>query len=689
MAEPTAEFKNFNSLMNAAYIAEDFDEALNQGLQAVRVNPEMFHVHATIAEILLRKGRKDDALGALYVGVHATRDEGSWWYVIEKLIELGGGTKDTMQRLQDCYSSLLDMDPENYKARFGRMKNYMASGQKNRARNECLNLINRNPYDTEALQVLAEICFSVEEPTIAAPAFKKYFEHIVEQGPPEDSEVAWKLLDLYMDLLVHSSKWEEALQKLRSLARWILGRAEETFWDEYEDDREWDFDDEPRRSAVEEYDPEKYSLQAYGEGLPIELRQKIGLVRLGMGLPYHAEALDHFEYLEPEDDSQDAYVYEYPDLFREIGDALREEQLHQDALRFYEPIQRQQEGVDSRFYFDIAICYQALGRTEDVNTTMEALRLFKRGARDANFYVGLAKLYQSQGKEAEMNSIIRQLKRMGKSDVVIAAGLPCPRDTTRPPGRKQTAIDDDEESLDDRGAGMYRSFRARSTRARRDKRLEQAKFRETIVQNLHNQARALEDEVASYDPNAVLDWMNIAEQLVDEFKTEKIFFPRERASKFTGYERWQRTVTVPAGDPNFEDEGEDDKEIPVHYCGIHFDEWLNVMLQLALLYAREGRSDACWEIVKTISAANVFSHEPERMQKAHNISLSKYFHCFIFLNISLSYRSMRSAFRGREVSHRRDTLVHQVPPLHRRLIPPLQRHEPLLPRTNHVLQLRT
>lgn len=291
MAEPTAEFKNFNSLMNNAYIAEDFDEALKYGLQAITVNPEMFHVHATIAEILLRKGRKDDALGALYVGVHATRDEGSWWYVIEKLIDLGGGSKDTLQRLQDCYSSLLDMDPENYKARFGRMKNYMASGQVNRARNECLNLISRNPFDTEALQVLAEICFSVDEPMIAAPAFKKFFDHSAEQGAPEDPEMSWKLLDLYMDLLIHASKWEDALHRLRSFARWIVGRSEETFWDKFNDDREWDFDDEPRRINTEGFDPGGHALEAYGEGLPIELRQKIGLIRLGMGLPYHSEAL--------------------------------------------------------------------------------------------------------------------------------------------------------------------------------------------------------------------------------------------------------------------------------------------------------------------------------------------------------------------------------------------------------------
>ena len=68
-----------------------------------------------------------------------------------------------------------------------------------------------NPLDTEALQVLADICFSVEEPTIAIPAFANFFEHSVDQGLPDDVEMVWKLLDIYMELLVHCSRWAEAL----------------------------------------------------------------------------------------------------------------------------------------------------------------------------------------------------------------------------------------------------------------------------------------------------------------------------------------------------------------------------------------------------------------------------------------------------------------------------------------------
>jgi general transcription factor 3C polypeptide 3 (transcription factor C subunit 4) len=335
------------------------------------------------------------------------------------------------------------------------------------------------------------------------------------------------------------------------------------------------------------------------------------------------ECQDHFEYLEPDDDSSEAYVYEYPDLFREIGDALVVEQLHQDALRFYEPIQRQPQGIDSKFYFDIAICYQALGRDDDVKRTMEALRLFKRGARDVNFYVGLAKLYQSQGKETDMHYLIRQLRRMGKSDLVLAAGLPLPRDTARPV-RGQTIIEEDDESQSDReGSQEFRQVRARSVRVRKGKRIEQQKFRERVVRNLYDQLLQLGQGLANQEPDAVADWVNIADQMLEEFKLEKLFFPREKATRFTGFDRWQRTVVLPENDMMFRGSTESEKEVPQHYCDIHFDEWLDVLLQLALQQARQGRKDICWDVMKTIQAANIFAHEPERMRKKRNVSLGK------------------------------------------------------------------
>jgi general transcription factor 3C polypeptide 3 (transcription factor C subunit 4) len=248
-------------------------------------------MHGTIAEVLIKKGRTEDALGALFVGVHATRDPEAWRYVVEKLLEIGPSTRETRQRLQDCYSTLLDMDSEDYLARLGRMKNYRNSGQHTRARNECLNLLKRDPYDTEVLGHFAEVCFKLDEPATALPAYEKLFSYCLEQEDPEETRLSWQFLDFYADLLIQLQHWEVALNHIRTVSRWLLGRADEAYWDSLADDREWDAEDEPRRIRVSEFSPGIYDVGTYGQGLLIELRAKMGLARLGMGQGQHKEAM--------------------------------------------------------------------------------------------------------------------------------------------------------------------------------------------------------------------------------------------------------------------------------------------------------------------------------------------------------------------------------------------------------------
>ena len=72
-------------------------------------------------------------------------------------------------------------------------------------------------------------------------------------------------------------------RELKLLSRWIMGRHEESWWDKVvDDDREWDADD-ARRMQIEEYVASHFDSQLYGEGLPLELRVKLGLYRLRLG----------------------------------------------------------------------------------------------------------------------------------------------------------------------------------------------------------------------------------------------------------------------------------------------------------------------------------------------------------------------------------------------------------------------
>lgn len=280
-----------NGMLTEAFLQEDWDKALEYGFQAIQMNPEVFPVHGTIAEIMIRKGRIDDALGALFVGVHATRDPDAWRYVVEKLLELGGDTKETRQRLQDCYSVLLDMDSEDYDARMGRMKNYHRAGQNIRARNECQNLLKRDPLDLDVLNYLSESCFALGQPEAALPAYENFVNHCLEHDEPEDTKLDWIFLDYYADMLVQMQKWDTALETITMVSRWLLGRSDETFWNWEKDDREWDAEDEPRRIKVPQFGPGNYDISSYGQGLLVELRAKLGFARLGKGSTHIKEAL--------------------------------------------------------------------------------------------------------------------------------------------------------------------------------------------------------------------------------------------------------------------------------------------------------------------------------------------------------------------------------------------------------------
>jgi general transcription factor 3C polypeptide 3 (transcription factor C subunit 4) len=290
MAEQTTEFKKFNAQATQAWMNEDWDEAMRNALEAIKINPEVFPLHGMVSEVLLKKGRLEDALSVLCVGAHSTREKEAWWHVVNTLLDIGPDTKETRQRLAECYSMLLDIDKQDHKAREGRMMNYLRSGQNTRAKNECLTLLNLRPHDTELLTHLAELCFILEEPATALPNYHEFVDYCLANEQPKNTLLDWQLLDFYVDLLIQEEQYTEALDRLRSISRWLLGRNKETYWDLQTDDREWDTEDEPRRIAVPEFRQGEHGPEAYGEGLMIELREKLGIIRLSLGTEHYEEA---------------------------------------------------------------------------------------------------------------------------------------------------------------------------------------------------------------------------------------------------------------------------------------------------------------------------------------------------------------------------------------------------------------
>jgi general transcription factor 3C polypeptide 3 (transcription factor C subunit 4) len=394
------EFQRLNGLMTQAYMKEDYDEALEYALEAVKLNPEYFPLHGIIAEILDLKGRPGDAIGALFAGVHSSRNPENWWFVVDRLNTLGGDEDEKRQKLGYCYSTLIVLNQNDYQAKLGRAKLYCHSGHHKRARNDCEALLKMNPNDGDVVQLYANVCIEMDDPEVALASFEEFITHCTEEETPDSTNLSWAAISSYVDILIQLEEYDKALKRFKSLSRWILGRGTETFWDDYDDDREWDPYPDPRRKRVRRFRLGTFDENTYGLGLPIEFRVRLGVLRIlnsDAADSHFQEGLSHLEYLFPadEDEEEGWQIEDYAELYKEAGDCLRESGHHSEALRFYEPLKSIAELLDSGFYFDLAICYQALDRQDDVRAALDHIRY---GENNPSAQIGLAHLYHARGR---------------------------------------------------------------------------------------------------------------------------------------------------------------------------------------------------------------------------------------------------------------------------------------------------
>ncbi len=289
----TPELRRLMGLVTSAWMVDDYEAALEHCFEAVKLQPEAFHLHGRVAEILIKLERHHDAIDALFSGVHASKDASNWWFVADRLGEIDPKMNDKAikAKLLRCYSAILQLDQKDYDARLARMNLYRERELYKRARNDCLFLLKARPTDAEVVEALAELTVILDDPRAALDCFSTYMETVLQTETPDDTSLTWKILSSYTSMLLDAEMYEKGLHDLRAVARWILGRGEETYWDQFDDDREWDVYAEPRRSQAEGFSLNEFDETTYGLGLPLELRVRLGSLRILSGEGQFQEAI--------------------------------------------------------------------------------------------------------------------------------------------------------------------------------------------------------------------------------------------------------------------------------------------------------------------------------------------------------------------------------------------------------------
>ena len=281
--EPSVDYKMLHSQATIAFIEHDYEEAEQLTLRAILVNPEMYTARFLLSEIHMARGDKDKAITALFHAAHTKpREIQDWLKLAQLLLERDG--EDRSSTLQDaiyCYGRIIDVESANIEARYQRATLNRELGYSGRAAQEYELLLKYVPHDTAILRHLAEIYIELNDADKGVALYEDSIAYYRETEPYNVTGFTWSDVNICAELFGYQKQYEQAIMRIKSLSRWLLGRGDESVWERFDkDDREWDSEDRWRRLEVPGFEPGAYQPAAYGDGLPLELRLKLGVYRL-------------------------------------------------------------------------------------------------------------------------------------------------------------------------------------------------------------------------------------------------------------------------------------------------------------------------------------------------------------------------------------------------------------------------
>lgn len=202
-----------------------------------------------------------------------------------------GRPSDILRTAVYCYQRLLTQDRDNKAARLKRAALSRKVKMFKTALRDYEFVRKEDPANTEVLRNIAEIQSLRENGSAALECFDTTIKVIEDTTPNELASFGWPDIHIWAQIFIHLQRFQEASAAIKKMARWMLGRGSDVFWDSYtQDDREFDVGHEPRRSEVLPLE-QRHPLLSYGEGLPLELRIQMGICRLKQGPDHFDEAM--------------------------------------------------------------------------------------------------------------------------------------------------------------------------------------------------------------------------------------------------------------------------------------------------------------------------------------------------------------------------------------------------------------
>lgn len=602
----------YMSAANEAFVRGDLETAWRNYLEVIKLDNRNFGAYKTLGEICQMQGKMNKCCNYWLMAALSSPQDGEFWGVVADLSAQLGHIDQAIH----CYRRAISCkdNPNLYAHLFERSMLYKQKKQYGRAL-EGLQRLNRAfPEDISIYKYLVEVYVDQRRINDAISQYDGILAYNMEKEEKEElgqwEEIKkmpvkppfkWTELNILIELYINQHAWALGVKVLKEVARWMHGRKLETWWDEHQDD---DAEFDSRRLAIlREKAPNNYeTLKMKPHGLPIDIRFKLGQLRLE--LDHKDEALGHFRFLFLEKDKEDV-----SDLMYAAGCHLEEHGLYEEAIDFFNGVVVTEEAPDLNFL--LGKCYLEVGDHESARDTLLAALAEDPENVDIKLVL-IEALYHTNDLDAA-----KQLM----DEISTMKQVPSNRETDKEEQPDETQVDDSMALI--KNSSILSKNEPLKGKPSDEERKEIESRATKLVTDKFNQMQRLQGAIDLGHQIAANAWMKIASQLIEMFMDIKAFFPRNKKTTFKGIVRYRRRKQnfseklfrlyniVERMNDNHNTRTELTSQ--TLFRGLTYDEWLFVFVQHALMLRQFSQKiDEAIQLLDVAFDVNVFTQHKTR-----------------------------------------------------------------------------
>lgn len=554
---------------NEAYVANKLDEALYYYQQMVKIDPKDFKAYKSMGEIWKEKGDKRKCCSYWFMAAELSQwDKELWTAVAELSTKLG-----YVDQAIYCYTHLINLKSEspNVDPKFilERSMLYKQKGQYGRALEGLQRIHLLYPTESTIIKQLASIYVEQRRLTDAVNLYMRILDsNMKSRGHPTlDPVFGWSELNILCELFLQQHSWRMGVKVIKTVARWIKKRQDETWWADQDDDSEFD---SRRQQMIHKKRPTDYQLFLNRDyELPIDLRFKLGCFRLE--LDQKEEAILHFRSLFAQRDR-----FNVVDLFYEAGRNLEEHGYYKDALEFLEELTRLEESPEASILK--ARCYMEIYEYEKAKRVL--LEVMTRSPNELDLKLMLSETYLHTEDTENARKLIVEVEE--KKALL-----------------KEEKDDDLEEDLaEETNLAIIRNSAtlkaAREVKPSDEERNEAEDYATRLIKNKFRRMQRILTSLDKLGNVGAASWLKLADQLIETFTGVRSFFPKNRKTTFKGIPIYRRKQSLAiedqlsrlkhlAGDMAVGDTSRLEMTSKTEFRGLSYDEWLSVFIQYSFL----------------------------------------------------------------------------------------------------------